>query len=98
MGGLCNGKLGGKFNEVFSELMEGDLSQACRYFALSCFAAFSLIRLKHRLQSISNIAPIHPKGRLMGSPSRFQDCVPHMPFQCQSNAASSLINWLDIFT
>ena len=50
------------------------------------------------LQSISNIAPIHPKGRLMGSPSRFQDCVPHMPFQCQSNAASSLINWLDIFT
>ena len=50
------------------------------------------IHLKHC------IAPIHPKGRLMGSPSRFQDCVPHMPFQCQSNAASSLINWLDIFT
>ena len=52
MGGLCNGKLGGKFNEVFSELMEGDLSEACRYFALSCFAAFSLIDPKHRLQSI----------------------------------------------
>ena len=34
----------------------------------------------------------------MGSPSRFQACEPHMPFQCQSNAASSLINWLDIFT
>ena len=31
MGGLCNGKLGEKFNEVFSELMEGDLSKACRY-------------------------------------------------------------------
>ena len=30
MGGLCNGKLGEKFNEVFSELMEGDLSKACR--------------------------------------------------------------------
>lgn len=31
MGGLCNGKLGEKFNEVFSELMEGDLSKACRF-------------------------------------------------------------------
>ena len=50
------------------------------------------IHLKHC------IAPIHPKGRLMGSPSRFQACEPHMPFQCQSNAASSLINWLDFFT
>ena len=34
----------------------------------------------------------------MGSPSRFRACEPHMPFQCQSNAASSLINWLDFFT
>ena len=50
------------------------------------------IHLKHC------IAPIHPKGQLMGSPSRFQACEPHMLFQCQSNAASSLINWLDFFT
>ena len=30
MGGLCNTKLGTKFNEVFQELMEGDLTKACR--------------------------------------------------------------------
>ena len=86
MGGLCNGKLGAKFNEVFSELMEGDLSKACR-----CpFIMITMITVNlQRSQSIT----LYIAEQVMGSQWRLPGCARPMLFLFLNNAVSSHISW-----
>lgn len=85
MGGLCNGKLGEKFNEVFSELMEGDLSKACRFPSM-----MMVVMMKGDLsQSITlNLA-----GQLTGSRWMFPPCARPTLSRFPSSAVSSPTSW-----